>query len=75
MATDVIKDAMIQRAIKKAADKQAWEQKKRDYEAREARESQSALERLALEREFIHDAQQTIRGINDAIMAHFGLKD
>lgn len=32
-------------------------------------------ERLSEQREFIHDAQQTIKGINDAIMAHFGKKD
>ncbi|MGI6244004.1 MAG: DNA-binding protein [Prevotella sp.] len=75
MGTDVIKDAMIRRAKAKAKADQARERYIREYEEREARESQSALERLALEREFIHDAQQTIKGINDAIMAHFGKKE
>jgi hypothetical protein len=72
---DVIKDAMIQRAIKKAADKQAWEQKKRDYEAREQQERQKRLQYLEQERQILHQAQQTIKGINDAFMEHFGKKD
>jgi hypothetical protein len=74
MATDVIKDAMIKRAMAKAKADQARERYIREYEKRGARESQSALERLALEREFIQYAQQTIKGINDAIMEHFNKK-
>lgn len=75
MDTDVIKDAMIKRAQAKSKADQARERYIKEYEQRDARERQRALERLALEREFIHDAQQTIKGINDAIMAHFGLKE
>lgn len=33
------------------------------------------LERLTEQRQFIHEAQQTLKGINDAIMAHFGKKE
>ena len=32
-------------------------------------------ERLNEQREFIYEAQQTLKGINDAIKAHFGKKD
>ena len=31
-------------------------------------------ERLTEQREFIHEAQETLKGINDAIMEHFGKK-
>ena len=75
MGTDVIKDAMIERAIAKAKAAQARERYIKEYEQRDERERQRALERLDMEREFIHDAQQTLNGINDAIMTHFGMKE
>ena len=75
MGTDVIKDAMIERAIAKAKAAQARERYIKEYEQRDERERQRALERLDMEREFIHDAQQTLKGINDAIMTHFGMKE
>lgn len=72
---DVIKDAMIKRAMAKAKADQARERYIKEYVQRDAEQHQRALENLAMEREFIHDAQQTIKGINDAIMANFGLKE
>ncbi|MGI6243908.1 MAG: DNA-binding protein [Prevotella sp.] len=75
MGTDVIKDAMIKRAIKKAADKQAWEREKQERQACERLELQRRGQRLEEERQFIHEAQETLKGINDAIMAHFGKKE
>jgi hypothetical protein len=74
MGTDVVKDAMIKRAQAKSKADQARERYIKEYEQRDARERQSALERLALEREFIHEAQQALKGINDAIMEIFGKK-
>lgn len=72
---DVIKDAMIKRAMAKAKADQARERYIKEYVQRDAEQRQRALKNLAMEREFIHDVQQTIKGINDAIMAHFGLKE
>lgn len=74
MKHDALTDAMIQRAIKKAADKQAWEQKKRDYEAREQQERQKRLQYLEQEQQILHQAQDTLKAINTAIMEHFGIK-
>lgn len=47
----------------------------KERNARERLELQRRGERLQMEREIIHDAQQTIKGINDAIMEHFGNKE
>lgn len=74
MKHDALTDAMIQRAIKKAADKQAWQQKKRDYEAREQQERQRRLQYLEQEQQILQKAQETLKGINTAIMEHFGIK-
>ncbi|MCI6159786.1 MAG: DNA-binding protein [Prevotellaceae bacterium] len=74
MKHDVLTDAMIKRAIKSAADSQTREREKQERQARKRLELQRRGERLQMERAIIHDAQQTIKGINDAIMAHFGKK-
>ena len=65
MKHDILTEAMIRRA--KSAVK--------ERNARERLELQRRGERLQMEREIIHDAQQTIKGINDAIMEHFGNKE
>ena len=59
---------------KKSSKKPFFERQKQEYEKNEQQERQRCIKRLQMEREFIHDAQQTIKGINDAIMAHFVMK-
>lgn len=75
MKHDILTNAMIERAIKKAADDKAKEQQKRVEAARELQELQRRGECLQMERQIIHEAQQAIKGIETAIMAHFGKKD
>lgn len=75
MKHDILTNAMIERAIKKAADDKAKEQQKRVEAARELQELQRRGEYLQMERQIIHEAQQTIKGIETAIMAHFGNKE
>lgn len=75
MKHDILTDAMIKRAIEKAADSKARECERQAREARERLELQRRGERLQMEQKIIYDAQQTIKGINDAIMEHFGNKE
>ena len=75
MKHDVLTAAIIERAKQKAKQKAFFERQKQEYEKKEQQERQRYIERLQMEREFIHAAQQTIKGINDAIMAHFGMKE
>ena len=75
MKHDVLTVAMIERAKQKAKQKAFFERQKQEYEKNEQQERQRCIKRLQMEREFIHDAQQTIKGINDAIMAHFGRRE
>ncbi|MBF1644510.1 MAG: DNA-binding protein [Prevotella sp.] len=72
MKHDVLTAAMIERAKQKAKQKAFFERQKQEYEKNEQQERQRNIKRLQMEREFIHAAQQTIKGINDAIMGHFG---
>ena len=72
MKHDVLTAAMIERAKQKAKQKANFERQKQENEKNEQQERQRNIKRLQMEREFIHAAQQTIKGINDAIMGHFG---
>lgn len=74
MKHDVLTDAMIKRAIKSAADRQTRDHEKQERQARERLELQRRGQRLKEKLQIIHEAQQTLKGINDAIMAHFGIK-
>lgn len=75
MKHDILTEAMIRRAKSAVKERNARERERQERQARERLELQRRGERLQMEREFIHAAQQTIKGINDAIMAHFGRRE
>ena len=74
MKHDGLTDAMIKRAIKSASDSQTREREKHEHQARERLKLQRRGQRLEEERQIIHEAQETIKGINTAIMEYFGKK-
>lgn len=75
MKHDILTEAMIRRAKSTVKERNARECERQERQARERLELQRRGEHLQMEREIIHDAQQTIKGINDAIMAHFGRRE
>ncbi|MFZ1236913.1 MAG: DNA-binding protein [Prevotella sp.] len=74
MKHDVLTEAAIRRAKNAVQYEQAQQRAKQEWEARERLDLQRRGERIKMEREIIHEAQQTLKGINDAIMAHFSIK-
>lgn len=74
MKHDFLTEAMMRRAIKKAASDKARQEEKIANELDSVQQLKRKIKQLEERRQLIHDAREYLKSVEMAIMEHFGKK-